>query len=127
MSRILDEIDAQHSVTMQTSARWLAPEYTTAGSALPSADVYSFSMTVYECCTLLRPFNHKRREAEVMSYVASGGRPERPKAGENTWITGKVWQVMEDGWAGEAEKRPTMDEVVAHLEICYRERQAFMG
>ena len=84
-------------------------------------------MTMFECFTLVRPFDKVKRENQVVRLVTNGARPERPEPGTNQWITNSLWKLLEDGWQAEPTSRPSIDEVLRRLEEAKRARRAYLG
>jgi len=70
-----------------------------------ATDVWEFSMTVLEILTGTIPFSHIKRDASVIKFVVTGGRPER---GRSHHINNEIWNVLENCWAVDPIQRPSM-------------------
>jgi hypothetical protein len=75
------------------------------GYGLP-ADVYSFSILLWEIFALKKPFAKIKCAAEFNTAVFQKG--ERPKVGKN-WPE-ELKGVLEDGWSIHSTQRPTMKD-----------------
>ncbi|KZS99320.1 kinase-like protein [Sistotremastrum niveocremeum HHB9708] len=111
------EVSASATLTASGSARWLAPELIegTINSPTTYTDIYGFSMAILECCTLKRPFAHRKRDAAVIRDVTVD-RLHPPRPADSVWITDEVWATMCRSWSSEAHLRPLMSHVVKVLE-----------
>ena len=95
---------------------WLAPEIIkpeTPGALLESkpADVFAFSMLVFEVFTGKLPFEGKGR-SRAAHRIVNGDRPKFPQGAEDIGLTTQVWEFLEEGWHMDPEERPTIEEVV---------------
>ena len=105
------------------TSRWLAPEIlsasredsSTSGLESKPADVYAFAMLAVEAFTGNAPFEGRKNES-VMHFVLEGGRPEMPTNARVAGLTSEIWDFLESCWQRNAEKRPTMEEVVRRWE-----------
>ncbi|KAF9646166.1 kinase-like protein [Thelephora ganbajun] len=105
------------------SSRWLAPEIIDpprkTGSkplaASKPADVFAFAMLAVEVFTGNVPFGNMRNELAVI-HIAHGKRPTKPQAVEQLGLTAEMWKFIEKCWNANANKRPTIDEVVGTWE-----------
>ena len=93
--------------------KYMAPEILNESKYKKSADIFSFSITMYECinwneCYPKKEFKHPW---EIANYIVKGNR--RPK-GEN--MTTKEYQIIEDSWAQESKKRSKIEDIIKQLE-----------
>lgn len=88
-----------------------------------ATDVWSFSMTVIEVCIFViyslfkltvnrlqiltesMPFSDIKRDANVIRYIMSGGRPRRETCLQ---IDDSVWAMLERCWDVAPDRRPSM-------------------
>ncbi len=88
------------------TVRYMAPEVgLDKGHGLP-ADVYSFTILLWEIFTLKKPFAKIKRTDEFKKVVFESG--ERPKLGRNWSLEMK--EEFESGWSEDPNERPRMDE-----------------
>lgn len=78
------------------------------------ADVYAFSMTVYQVLTGKLPFFPKR-EAEIMHAVMLGERPPKPEDAEEIKMTEVLWVLMKECWREDRTTRPAIAEVLTRF------------
>ncbi|EED89697.1 predicted protein, partial [Thalassiosira pseudonana CCMP1335] len=96
---------------MAGTPRYMSPE---CGSYHPynlKADVYSFSMLLWEIASLEKPlknFTYSQLQNEVFG---SGYRPSIKKV----WHKG-LRSLIDSGWHQNPKKRPTMDEMYDELK-----------
>lgn len=92
--------------------RYMAPEVgLDMGYGLP-ADVYSFSILLWEIFALKKPFAKIKSAAEFTKIVFQQG--ERPKPGKN-WQP-DVKELLQDGWSSYPNERPSMKVVLRILK-----------
>ena len=102
---------------------FMAPELLSPGtfnrsSARPTqpADIYALGMVIYEVLTGFPPFHEERWvEYETAHYVITGARPTKPTNIELIGSVDGTWELVQECWSGESAKRPTIDQVLAHL------------
>ena len=114
--------------TRSGSSRFVAPELlkADAGPAQFESDVWAFGMTILQVLTGAEPYKPDglRADYQVIAAVHDGITPRRP-CGRNQWITDQVWQLMEECWRMDPEKRPDMKRVYDGLvtaEIAFASR-----
>ena len=91
--------------------RYMAPEVgLDKGYKLP-ADVYSFSILLWQVFALKKPFPKIKTVDEYTKVVFRNG--ERPKAGKN-WPQ-EMKRMMEDGWSEDPNQRPSMKDYTMTL------------
>ncbi|KAJ6522974.1 kinase-like domain-containing protein, partial [Mycena vulgaris] len=107
---------AVDALQIQGSRNWMAPELLNGSRNRPPADVYAFSMTLYELYTDETPL-FSVPYADLVDLVARrGGRPERPKPGEGRPIPQEVWGLAEQCWVVHPHKRPTATQIHDAIE-----------
>jgi serine/threonine protein kinase len=89
---------------------WTAPEVIRGEKYSEKADVYSFGIVMWQVVTRKQPFAG-RNFMGVSLDVLEGRRPQIP-----TECTGELRKVMKKCWHGEANKRPSMESVVAFFD-----------
>ncbi|OCH88060.1 kinase-like protein [Obba rivulosa] len=80
------------------------------------SDVYSFAMVTWEVFTGRIPFHDIRSDIQVVSSIMRGVRPHRPR--QATWfgLVDEVWDIMEDSWHDDPDKRPQSHRILARLK-----------
>ncbi|KAI0075454.1 kinase-like protein [Panus rudis PR-1116 ss-1] len=135
MAKVIEDVTEQAislTLTRQGSVRWLAPEIMSGDVESPTlaTDVYSFSLTIFECFTSREPFPSLRREAQVIHNVVTNKlRPERPPPSDvsSRWITDEIWEMVNKGWSQQPEERPPMGEIADKLQAIDDGRPAGTG
>jgi serine/threonine protein kinase len=98
----------------------LAPEEIPAGEITEFTDVYKFGGILFSILTGLDPYYddlHHQKEAEVTLKVQQGIPPYlNPRYATRSYIEGRLVQVMERCHAADPSDRPSIFEVVRHLE-----------
>ena len=99
------------------TVRYMAPEVgLDKGHGLP-ADVYSFSILLWEIFSLKKPFAKIKNSKEFKKVVFEGG--ERPKLGKNWSIEMK--EELGSGWSEDLHERPRMDDFAESLSKWQRQ------
>ena len=98
------------------------------------SDIYSLSMVIVEVCAFVAydiswsgsdhfllklvtgkvPFP-EYTDQNVIVMVVKGGRPSRPRFSDTSGITLGVWEVAQECWNAEADKRPEVKTVLRRL------------
>lgn len=92
--------------------RYMAPEVGLDMGYGPPADVYSFSILLWEIFALKKPFAKIKSATEFTKIVFQKG--ERPKSGKN-WQA-EIKELLEDGWSSYPNERPSMKQVLRILQ-----------
>lgn len=92
--------------------RYMAPEVGLDMGYGPPADVYSFSILLWEIFALKKPFAKIKSATEFTKIVFQKG--ERPKPGKN-WQP-DIKELLEDGWSSYPNERPGMKVVLRILQ-----------
>ncbi|KAF9641993.1 kinase-like protein, partial [Thelephora ganbajun] len=98
--------------------RWCAPELlggdvVSATRPTYASDVFSFGMVVLEVFSGKAPF-HEVSDNEVVKWVRSGERPNRPTGSDKFGLSDTLWEVIERCWHGSPEFRRGMVDVPKH-------------
>ncbi|KAK0186205.1 kinase-like domain-containing protein [Armillaria mellea] len=113
LSQIQEDMMKRTSLPKIGSPNWMSPERLAGEPLRPAADIYSFSMTIYELYTLQVPLAHLSSE-DFLPLVGYGDlRPQRP---ECDLITDAIWNVMSQCWIRDPAKRPATQRVSTILE-----------
>jgi hypothetical protein len=118
LSRALEN-NAVVSSLQITNPRWLAPEVLKGGQAGTAADVYSFSIVMWELLTWKLPWGNDTNPFSIINSVGGGARLPIPAqselpAGPLRCFDAYV-ELMQHCWHPDPEARPTMDEVAQRL------------
>eukprot|EP00529_Nitzschia_sp_RCC80_P016568 CAMPEP_0113493178 /NCGR_PEP_ID=MMETSP0014_2-20120614/28459_1 /TAXON_ID=2857 /ORGANISM="Nitzschia sp." /LENGTH=649 /DNA_ID=CAMNT_0000387035 /DNA_START=683 /DNA_END=2632 /DNA_ORIENTATION=+ /assembly_acc=CAM_ASM_000159 len=98
-------------MSMVGTRRFIAPEVALGEGYNLQADVYSFTLMVYELMTLVTPFASYSREMHECLVVHDNVRPQL----SSSWSE-KVLSFFEQGWARNPVDRPTISEVIDQLD-----------
>nr|KAJ3423004.1 hypothetical protein HK105_004521 [Polyrhizophydium stewartii] len=94
-----------------SSIRWVAPErYRRGYKPAPPLDVFAFAMTCWEVITGRAPFFEEPEDEIVKDWIRDGERPPRVSI-----IPDTLWEVMQDCWQPDPEKRPTSTQILFRL------------
>mmetsp|Transcript_13377 Transcript_13377/g.20854 ORF Transcript_13377/g.20854 Transcript_13377/m.20854 type:complete len:541 (+) Transcript_13377:125-1747(+) len=98
--------------------RYMAPEVHRCEAYNSKADVYSFSLVLYELLALEQPYINYTKQMHSTLVVHEG---ERPLISE-TWPF-IIQCILEEGWSDDVLERPTMREMLSsvHQVVCVLE------
>ena len=120
-------IDSTHHTSSTTpknagTTRWMSPELLDPdrfglGDGRPTkhSDCYALGMVILEVLTGKPPFPNCSGLV-VMRKVIEGERPGRPQGKEEVWFTDDLWEMLEQCWSPQPERRPTIDAILQCLE-----------
>ena len=94
---------------MAGTARFMAPEIALGLSYGFAVDAYSFSVLLYQICTLAMPFDHVKSREHWFRTVVEQGR--RPKLTKNNIPSPILRQLIEAGWSADPQSRPSFDSI----------------
>ena len=96
----------------------LLPKKFNKESAQPTkpADIYAFGMVIFEVLTGTKVFSNWQI-FEIVFCVVDGERPTKPDDIQKVGLGGGTWELVEDCWIQEPERRPTIEQVLAHLTL----------
>ena len=111
--------DEKFDLDRKGTKRYMAPEVLRSEAYNHKADVYSFSLILWELMELAIPFADHRKERELEESFERGDRP---------LISGKFpedfKELVQKCWSTYADDRPNFDEVVRDLqEIVTKEKK----
>ncbi len=97
------------------TTRWTAPEVLDGKKYTEKADVYSYSIVLWEMITKKgnMPFGDERWEAKVEAKVLA---EERPKIPEVTKELQPIVNIMESCWEQSPDDRPTFSQIIDILK-----------
>ncbi|XP_071801017.1 proto-oncogene tyrosine-protein kinase ROS-like [Asterias amurensis] len=101
--------------------RWMCPEALMDGVFTVQSDVWSFGVLVWEVMTLGQQPYPARTNVEVLHYVTSGGRLDRP---DN--CPDDIHHLMLKCWEKQPEGRPSFHSTLEKLDS-YRRKSASMS
>ena len=104
------------------TTRWMSPELLDPvrfgredGRATKESDCYALGMVILEVLSGKPPFSGDGGFI-VMRKVIEGERPGRPEGKEKVWFTDELWEILEQCWLPQPERRPAIDAVLECLE-----------
>jgi len=113
----MEIIDDEPLEVRAGTVRYMAPEVGLDEEHGLPADVYSFSILLWEIFSLKKPFAKVKRTDEFKKIVFEKG--ERPKLGKNWSLEMK--EELESGWSEDPKQRPSMDDFTKLLAKWQRE------
>ncbi|KDQ09301.1 hypothetical protein BOTBODRAFT_37212 [Botryobasidium botryosum FD-172 SS1] len=113
MSDIIGDL-LNHTYDPGVGLRWMAPE-TLGGGCTKGSDIWSWGMTTVELVSGRQPFASIKVSGTVLLKVAQGMRPN-PGEYTDTVLKDDLWSLLWACWYKDAEKRPSINAVVAKME-----------
>jgi len=94
------------------SPELLDPDLFGVGDGRPTkrSDCYALGMVILEVLSGKPPFSNYNGMT-AMKKIVEGERPGRPEGEEGVWFTADLWEMLEQCWSLEPERRPTIDDV----------------
>ncbi|ALC45991.1 Takl2 [Drosophila busckii] len=93
------------------TVEYMAPEVISGRKYTEKCDVFSWSIILWEMLSREQPYKHIANKIDKMKEIQQGLRPELDKIQYDN-VPESVSQLMTDGWSLEADKRPTMDNII---------------
>jgi len=104
------------------TTRWMSPELLDPdrfgredGRATKDSDCYALGMVILEVLSGKPPFPGYSGLI-VMRKVIEGERPGRPEGKEEVWFTDDLWEMLQQCWLPQPERRPTIEAVLQCLQ-----------
>ncbi|GIL51335.1 hypothetical protein Vafri_7343 [Volvox africanus] len=120
LARMANGATGSVMVSKMTNPRWLAPEVIRNSAVGKAADVYSFSIIMWEMLTWKQPYQDMMSVQVMFSTVTENSRPEVPPDAELPGAPGTSLplyiQLMERCWQADAGLRPSFKDVVEVLQ-----------
>lgn len=112
LARFYTENDADRKLTgCVGSLRYMSPEVAKGERYGFPADLYSFSLLLWEICTLQRPFSHARSAQHLTKMAFIGNkRPSLKKV-----VSSDIKLLLRTGWSPDPDARPSFASVVLVL------------
>eukprot|EP01119_Soliformovum_irregulare_P016450 TRINITY_DN4756_c0_g2_i2.p1 TRINITY_DN4756_c0_g2~~TRINITY_DN4756_c0_g2_i2.p1 ORF type:complete len:162 (-),score=36.88 TRINITY_DN4756_c0_g2_i2:129-614(-) len=92
--------------------RWCAPEVFTKHEFSKASDVWSFGVVMWEICQASVPYFELKSNKQVMEYVVSGGRLDRPR---KINVPDEYWSIIQKCWAP-PQDRPSFETLAQTLD-----------
>jgi serine/threonine protein kinase len=113
VSDLVEPPDGYELTGLTGSRRFMAPE---CARCLPyglSADVYSFSILLYQILTLMTPFKTLDHKKHVELVIMKG---RRPKLGPLSHVPAPLSKLIQVCWSENPEKRPDFKTICSELQ-----------
>ncbi|KAF9263061.1 kinase-like protein [Marasmius fiardii PR-910] len=118
----LSRVSATQPLLTETSrargtTRWLSPELLTPDQSIfptRQSDVYAYACVCYEIFTGRFPFYELAEAMIVIAVYLNKRRPSRPE--ECPQLRDAMWYLMGECWNETPSLRPTMADVLVHIE-----------
>ncbi|CAM9205077.1 unnamed protein product [Choristocarpus tenellus] len=115
LSKVISKKEDDKAVYMMTgetgSLRYMAPEVAMGKPYNGSADVYGFSMILWEMATMTKPFEALARDGFIQDVVIGGFRPRISK----NWPP-EFGRLLTDCWSSDMHKRLNFKQIIATLQ-----------
>ncbi|XP_062133147.1 dual specificity protein kinase pyk3-like isoform X3 [Drosophila sulfurigaster albostrigata] len=100
---------------------YMAPEVASTKSYTEKCDVYSFGITFWEVMSRKKPFYHLGVCEEVAILFSAATKGTRPQLDDirNIPEYEQIIELIVLCWNGDAEKRPTMQEIISNISNLY--------
>ncbi|KAI9093183.1 hypothetical protein K1719_027197 [Acacia pycnantha] len=108
LSRIMTESPMKDSSSAGTP-EWMAPELIRNEPFTEKCDIFSLGVTMWELCTLSRPWEGVPPERVIYAVANEGSRLEIPE--------GPLGRLISDCWA-EPHERPSCEDILSRLLDC---------
>ncbi|KAJ6495430.1 kinase-like domain-containing protein [Mycena sanguinolenta] len=103
------QVDPEHEIV--GSRNWMSPEVLTGSRYRITSDVYAFGMTLYELHADETPLVSVPY-GDLVDLVANRGvRPEPLEPGEGREVSVELWELAEECWVLDPQKRPTATQL----------------
>lgn len=112
LSQLIDRTHAAN-VGLEGDLIYLSPEILRGEAADYKADVYSFSMILFEMITGIRPFREITNKKLLIKSIVNGKRPEI----SNT-VPSSLAKLLKQCWQNNKENRPSFSEILEELKTC---------
>jgi len=78
------------------------------------SDCYALGMVILEVLTGMHPFSNYNNLI-VTSKIIEGKHPGRPEGEGGVWFTNDLWEMLEQCWSTQPERRPAINAVLQCL------------
>jgi len=104
------------------TTRWMGPELLDPdrfgrgdGRMTKESDCYALGMVILEVLSGKPPFLGDSNVV-VITKVINGERPGKPEGKEEVWFTDDLWEILEQCWLPQLERRPAIEAILQCLE-----------
>jgi len=115
LSRVKADTTSQAMTSVAESfvgtRNWMAPERLLGGTLKKPNDIYSLGMTIFEIFTNEVPLADVNYGDFIELVAKQDIRPEQPDAESAPHLSDAIWEIAEQCWVKETERRPTAEEV----------------
>lgn len=108
------DIHGNYNLSLAGTPRYMSPECAMHQPYNLSADVYSFSMLLWEILTLEKPMKNFSYAQLKLEIFIEGGRPPLKHVADK-----KMRDVISSGWSQVAKERPSMEDIYQELKNKY--------
>jgi serine/threonine protein kinase len=109
---LVEKPDGYEATGLTGTRRYMAPEVVRCRVYGLSADVYSYSLVLWQIFALQTPFPSYNANQHYENVVAKGKRPPRIP-----WLPSQTHAMMEEGWSEDRRQRPGFLQVCQILQV----------
>jgi serine/threonine protein kinase len=107
-------IEGDMMTGQQGTCHWMAPEVLESSNYTLKADVYSFSIVMYEVLTRERPYKDKQPNEISIQVIRQKLRPDLSKISKG--CNPALQSLMQLCWDSDSQRRPSFEKISKILE-----------